>query len=147
MKLQDSDFTMENIRDFTDYFQELFENVDPSFLDGIAAIIRHAKEKLENVEIRETPPSPEERKLTENETIKMIEEFYSYLSPELGEIVFIVFSSVFISSSVSSSFINAGAPGLIGSNLLVSPKLSSTLPSSVAKGSTGISSFLPGISS
>lgn len=87
MKLQDSDFTMENIRDFTDYFQELFENVDPSFLDGIAAIIRHAKGKLENVEIRETPPSPEERKLTENETIKMIEEFYSYLSPELGEIV------------------------------------------------------------
>ena len=87
MKLQDSDFSIENIRDFTEYFQKLFENVDPTFLDGIAAIIRHAKEKLENVEIKEIIPTAKERKLTENETIEMIEDFYSYLSPELGEIV------------------------------------------------------------
>ena len=87
MKLQDSDFTMDNIRDFVEYFNKLFENVDSSFLDGIAYIIRHAEEKLQNVEIREEPFSSGENELTENEIIRLIEEFYSYLSPELGEIV------------------------------------------------------------
>ena len=81
------ELTMENVQEFVEAARKalLVDYVDPSFLAGLCQVLDYGNKKVQGFSTQSidenVPP------VGENETVDLIEEFYSKLSPLLGELM------------------------------------------------------------
>ena len=91
------ELTMENVQEFVEAARKalLVDYVDPSFLAGLCQVLDYGNKKVQGFSTQSidengfSTQSIDENvpPVGENETVDLIEEFYSKLSPLLGELM------------------------------------------------------------